>query len=430
MGFRFPRLFSAGNKARERKRRAVVTGIGVLSPIGIGRDEFWQNLLAAKTGVDRISLIDASGFPSQIGAEVKNFRAEDFVSSRKARHYSRPTLFALAGFQLAKKDAGIEHFDPYRTDVILGTATSEFGEFERQIFRSSSSGRHYSAGAFEPQVLARIFINGPACAIALEDKIQGLVTTLSSACASALNAIGIAVQRIQDNRAEVVIAGGTDCGINYFSLNSFCATDSLATNNDSPEEALCPFDQRHTKSVLGEAAAIFIVEELQHALARGVQPYAEIVSYRQENENTNELYLLDKSGERWARVIRYVVEQGGGVPEIICAHGPSDALIDAVESKALRSALGARLTSIPVTSVKGSVGSPLGAAGGLQLAMGLLALKHKVLPPTYNYKIPDPNCPLDVVSKPSRVPKLANALINGHGFGGVNTALMLREVRV
>ena len=418
-------------KSRRKKtaRKVVITGIGIVSPIGIGVEEFWENLLEGKSGIDTIRQIDAESFPSQIAGEVVDFeaRAKHLLTKRQAKYYSRVCQFASAAFALAKKDANLNYFDPYRTDVILGSATSALAEFDRQVFRNPTAGREWVEGAFESQVLGRVFMNGPACAIALMEDIQGHVTTLSSACASSLNALGLAAERLKDGRCDIAITGGADCGINYFSLNSFCATESLATCNDVPGDALCPFDKRRTKSVLGEGAAIFILEDERHAKARGARIYAEVSSFSQNYENTNELYLLDRTGKRWARTIRNAIEQGSKSKiDFIAAHAPSDELIDEVEALAFKEAIGEKVSNIPVSSIKGSVGSALGAAGGLQLAAAALAVRTGWLHPTRNFKVPDPKVPLKVITAKKKTNPQA-VLVNAHGFGGVNVSVLLER---
>ncbi|MBN8549119.1 MAG: beta-ketoacyl-[acyl-carrier-protein] synthase family protein [Deltaproteobacteria bacterium] len=405
----------------------VITGVGIVSPIGIGKEIFWKNLVEGKTGIDRISLFDASSFPSQIAGEVRDFEPRAFLNEKQISYYSRATQFAFAAARLAKADAGIKCFDPMRTDVVIGAGASSFEFVDEQVFRNPYAGRAYVAGTFDPRGIAKYSINLPACAIAFAEQIRGYTVTLSTACASGLTAIGTAMERITSGLSDVAIAGAADCAVNHFTLNLFSAADFLNTQNDCPDTALCPFDRRHTKSVLAEGAGIFVFEELAHALDRGAPIYAELSEFSQQYENQNEFFGMDKSGKRWSETILAVTKNGKILPEYVNAHGTSDRQMDIIETSALMHAFGERAAQIPVSSIKGNIGSPFGAAGALQLATAALAIHKKELPPNYNYRMPDPECNLRLDSFRPRT-KIKNALVNSHGFGGVNASLFVREL--
>lgn len=411
------------------KRRVVITGLGVVSPVGIGKDRFWDSLLNGRSGIRTISRFDASSFPSQIAAEVPDFDPSLYLSEKQIRSYSRSTQFAYAAAQLATKDANIEFFDPFRTDVIIGAGSSSFEFVDEQVFSSPTAGKSYVEGAFDPLGIGKYNINSPACAIAADYKIQGFVCTVSTACASGLTAIANAVTRIQDNRADVVLTGASDCAVNHFTLNLFSSAGFLNTMNDCPEDSMCPFDLRRTRSVLGEAAGILILEDYTHALLRGARIYAEVLGFHHEYENVDELFKTDRTGEKWGATIREAVKNTDCV-DYINAHGTSDVNLDAIETKALRSALGSdAVHNIPTTSIKGSIGSPFAAAGALQVVATSLALQQKRIPPSYNYRVFDPECDLKVTRMPEATRKLSKALVNGHAYGGVNATLVLGEVK-
>ncbi len=415
------------NSSPDSKRKVVITGIGVISPIGIGKREFYRNLRLSKTGVDRISYFDASGFPSQLAAEVKNFDPRVFLNKGQVKRFSRVTQFACAAASLAFDDSQLKDIDPSRTDAILGSASCAFDEVNKQIFRNPTAGKEWVDGSFQKTSLGLVNMGAPACAVSLMFQLKGHVTTLSSACASGLNAVGIASERIEDGRADIAFAGGVDCAVNHFTLNIFSAAGALNTFNEDPEKALCPFDERRTRSVLAEGAAVFILEEKNHALARSARIYCEVDTFVQEYENINELYMLDLSGKNWASTIEKTVQDCKDRIGFINAHAPSDFEVDMVESRALMSVFKDCKAKLPVSSIKGSTGSALGAAGALQLASSALTLESKIIPPNYNYLYPDPECDLNITTSELKVPDLSHVLINSHGFGGVNISMVVKE---
>jgi 3-oxoacyl-(acyl-carrier-protein) synthase len=252
---------------------------------------------------------------------------------------------------------------------------------------------------------------------------------MSTACASGLTALCTGIDRIKSGAADTVITGGADAAVNHFTLNLFCSAGFLNTENDNPDKALCPFDLRRTRSVLGEGACIVIIEELDHAIARGAPIYCEIVGYHQEYENFDEMFKTDLSGTRWSEVIKRAIEMSGEKIDYINAHGTSDASLDAVESRAIRKALEKEdVLAITTSSIKGAVGSPFAAAGAMQIAATCFALQRRLIPPNRNYKIIDPDCRLRIAALPVRPKKLHQALVNGHAYGGVNVSLVLREM--
>lgn len=410
----------------QRTRRAVITGLGVVSPVGIGVNAFWHGLMQARTGLRKIQTFDVSSFPTQLAAQIDDFQASTFLSERQQRYFSRGTQMALVATRMALRDALFADLDPIRTDVVIGAAISSFEEIESQVYGSPSSLKRFEKGVVEPTGMIRAFINAPAAAIALESGAKGYVTTVSSACTSALNAVATAAQRIKDGHADVAITGGVETPITRIILNAYCAANFLTHSHD-PETALCPFDKRRTKSALGEGAAIFILEEEQHAIARGVEIYAEVSSFAQATENVNELFMMDRTGAAWAEVMKQAL--AGRVPSAINAHGPSDTHIDRTEANALRIAIGRQAERIPVFSIKGSVGSGMASAGALQVAAGALAVKHHEIPPVFNYREHDEECGLSCTRERMQI-DLDTLLINAHGIGGTNASLVLTRFSI
>jgi 3-oxoacyl-[acyl-carrier-protein] synthase II len=406
------------------KRRVVITGIGVVSPLGTGLDKFWNNLLAGKTGIGPISLFDASTFPCRIAAEVKDFEPEKFLGTRQMRYYSRGTQFICAAFDMARQDANISHFDPYRTDVIMGTAISSFGVIEEEILKRPDGIAEYK-GVSDPSAMFKAIVSAPATAVALMAETQSYVTTVSSACTSGINAFGLAYERIALGDATTAICGGVDTPINRLVLASFCVANFLTQNNDV-DDAVCPFDERHTKSVLCEGAGVFILEELEQARARRAPIYAEVTGFNQETENLNELFLPDKSGDRWARAIAKTV--AGKKIEHVNAHAPSDVFIDRIEAKALTQVFGSRKKTL-VSSIKGSVGGNFTPAGVFQIASAAMTIKTGVIPPACNFKYPDPECRLNIPKASKSARKISSVLVNTRGVGSFNSSLLLEKTK-
>ncbi|MBE7436940.1 MAG: beta-ketoacyl-[acyl-carrier-protein] synthase family protein [Spirochaetales bacterium] len=401
--------------------RPVVTGVGIVSPIGTGQDAFWAALLAGRTGVRKISLFDATHYPTRIAAEVPDLDEweEKLLSARQRNHFSRAARMALIAYKLAHVDSGLREFDPFRTAVVTGSASIAFEVLEEQIRRSSSALLDFSQGEMEPLSMLRTVMSAPTNAIALDAGIEGYSTTVTNACASALSAIALGADRIRRDEAEVVIAGGVDAPITPIVLNAHCAARLLTTNNEDPETVLEPFDMRRTKPVLGEGSAYLILEDRERALARGARIYAEIGGYAQMQENMNEIFPMDRSGSKWAACLKAAGTEG---VSHISAHGPSDRIIDRTENLALKTAFGERAQSLFITSIKGAVGSGMASASALQVAAAVLSLKHQMIPPIYNYKEPDPECDLRYIPEAMSA-RIKTILLSSHGLGGINCAL-------
>ncbi len=414
-------------------RVPVITGIGVVSPIGTGTGKFWENLNKSVSGIGRISLFDPSHFPSQIAAEVKDFDPAEHLTKTQRKNFSRATAFAVAAAQMSMLDAGAPTIDPYRTDVLIGSAVSGYDRVQEDLIAKSLARGEtelYQPGAIDPLAMLKSFIHAPASAVALRYSVKGYVSTISTACSSGLNAIGQAAERIRSGLCDSALAGGVDTPITRFFLAGYCAANFLTTENQAGTEALCPFDRRRTGAALGEGSAVFLIEEKRQALARGARIYCEVAAFQQENENVNEVYLSDRSGNAWAQMLRNLLDKlGSRQIDHINAHGPSDIWIDKLEARALHKAFPTEAAEIPTTSIKGQVGSGMASAGVFQVAAGALTLLHGVIPPVFNYREPDPECDLNLKRTPKHRP-LRQVLINGHAVGGINAALVLRKHNV
>lgn len=408
-------------------RRCVVTGIGVVSPVGIGKEEFFENLMAGKTGVGKITRFDTSAFANKIAAEIKDFDPTKYMKKTHAKYLALGAQYACAAFKLASQDANVGYFDPYRTDVVLGGASSGLDILSENVFNEKADTKKMQIDMNQLSML-KIFINAPASAVAFMAKTKGYVTTISSACSSAMNAVGLGRDRILANQCDMVIVGGVDAPINPLVLNGYCAADFLTSNEDP--KSLRPFDKNHDKAILGEGSAVFILEELNSALARNATIYGEITSFAQANENMNIIFSADKSGQSWSEVITRAITGKDGLKSIdyINAHGPSDKTIDNVELKALQLSLRENLDNISITSIKGVVGSGMASAGAFQIASSLMSLKTGQIPPSLNFEETENEYKSIHISRTAETQqKIKNVLINGHAIGGTNASLIIEE---
>lgn len=361
-------------------RRAVVTGLGLLAANGNSTEEFFRNLLACRSGVATISLFDASEFKCQIAGEVKNFTPEQFgvASPAKVRRMARHTQFALAAVQMALADAGLtKGFAPAMpVPVIVGVSTSGIDVLEGLADRMSARGPARVA----PYTLAFAQPHAVASAIAASLEFDVRTQTISTACQAGLDAIATAAHLVRSGKTDIAIAGGADAAVTPWTCATFSVSGLLSLRNDDPARASRPFDRDRDGGVLAEGSGVVVIESLEHALGRGVEPYLEIKGYGTSVDCNG-----DDAGTNLYRSMFDAIANAGRRPEdvdYICAHGPSDPTIDRVESAMIKRVLGeARARCVPISSIKGVTGNPLSAAGPLELAACALAIRHGVIPP-------------------------------------------------
>ncbi|MCB1175147.1 MAG: hypothetical protein KDK39_16350, partial [Leptospiraceae bacterium] len=315
-------------------RRAVITGIGVVSPIGIGRSQFWSALQTSQSGMTRISLFDASDFPCQVAAEIQDFQPTDYMTPRAAKSVSRSTQFGIAAWQLALQDSGLDPYDARNSNVIMGTAIDSHESINQEIARHPALLQKYEM--VDPLLVQKVFIGGPASAVAAQAGCEGYVSTVSTACTSGINAMGQALRHIQTGQSRIVIAGAAEAPITRLIVMGFCSSGFFIDEKDDPLNCLKPFDKGRRKCAPGEGSVVFIVEDAAYATARGARVYCEIEDFAQQNEN-KAMFLPDKSGKIWAETIARVA--GGQKVDHINAHGISDQLRDKIESMAIETAL-------------------------------------------------------------------------------------------
>jgi len=410
-------------------RRVVITGYGVISPIGIGIDDFWNSLASGKSGISKVSSFDASQFSTQICAEVKNFQPEKYIDKKKIRKMDRFSQLAFATAKIAIEDAklDIKKEDPFRVGVIVGSGIGGLSTVaaEHKVLLEKGPRR------VSPFMIPMLITNIAAGEIAIAYNIQGPNYSLSSACATSNHTVGDALRLIHYGDADVIIAGGSEAAVTPLGLAGFCSARALSTRNDDPEHASRPFDKERDGFVMGEGAGIVILESLDHALSRGASIRAELIGYGA----TNDAYHItapSPDGKSAARAISNALADGGVKPQevdYINAHGTSTPLNDKVETLAIKKVFGDYAYKIPVSSNKSMIGHLLGAAGVVELIATILSMEKEMVPPTINYEFPDPECDLDYVPNKARPKKINIALSNSLGFGGHNATLVVRKYR-
>jgi len=409
------------------QNRVIVSGIGVVTPIGIGREDFWNGLLAGRNGISRITLFDPSGFRSQMAGEVKDFHAEDWIDRKLARRMDRFTHFALVAADLAMKDAGLDvfPFDGCRAGVIIGSGIGGMQTIENAHAEMLANGPR-SLGPF---VVSRVLINTAACMVSITHGLKGPLSAPSVACSTGSNAIGDAYRILERGDADIMLAGGTEASLSPLPFGAFCATRAMSARNDDPERASRPFDKNRDGFVMGEGAGVVVLERLDHALRRDAPIYAELAGYG----NTADAYHLtapDPEGDGMVRAMREALRDAGvAVSDIgyINAHGTSTILNDKTESAAVLKVFGDHALRLKMSSIKSMIGHLLAASGAVEFAATVLSVSTGRIPPTINYEQPDPDCPLDYVTRGVEAIELGVAMSQSFGFGGGNACLIVKN---
>ncbi|UCD15967.1 MAG: beta-ketoacyl-ACP synthase II [Candidatus Omnitrophota bacterium] len=412
------------------KRRVVVTGCGIVSPVGIGEHLFWDSLLNARSGIGNITHFDASKFDSQIAGEVKDFLPPAFLSVKDVRKTARFVQFALAAADQALGGSGldIEKEDPYRLGVIIGSGIGSLETVEREYRNLTEKGPK----KISPFLIPRLITNEAAGLVAIQFSLKGINFCTVTACASGAHAIGEAYRAIENSKADMMVCGGTEAAIVPLGVGGFCSLKALSTRNNEPQRASRPFDRDREGFVMAEGAAVVVLEELEHAKRRGSRIYAELCGYGA----TCDAYHITAphpEGESAAKAMGLALKEGGfGIEEkgYINAHGTSTKLNDSMETRAIRKVFGSHAKDVNVSSTKSMMGHTLGAAGAIEFVVCCLTVKNKVIPPTINYENPDPECDLNYTpNKAVTAPLLKYALSNSLGFGGHNASLLVKEFR-
>ncbi|TEU11219.1 MAG: beta-ketoacyl-[acyl-carrier-protein] synthase II [Anaerolineales bacterium] len=408
-------------------QRAVITGLGAITPIGLTVEEFWANLRAGVSGAGPITAFDTTGFPVRIACEVKDFDPKAYMDFKLVKRTHQATQFAIAASQMALTDAGltIDGSDATSVGVVMNTGGGGIGDMEGGTKTLLAKGPRSISPFFLPSVMP----NAVSCLVSMVSGAKGPVITSTIACASGNYAFLEALRLLRLGEARVVIAGGTESLTFPLILAALGRMGPLSSQNDDPQHACRPFDKNRDGFVFGEGAAVMVVETEEHARQRGAHIYAEVAG----GAITSDAYHItapDPSGDGAAWAMRLALENARMAPEEIdClfAHGTATPLNDAVETRAIKKAFGDHAYQLAVSATKSMVGHTLGAAGAVSALAAVLAIRDGVIPPTTNYETPDPECDLDYVPNVARQQKVNATMINGFGFGGQNVAVIIRK---
>jgi 3-oxoacyl-[acyl-carrier-protein] synthase II len=408
-------------------RRVVLTGVGIVSPLGIGTQTNWKALLEGQSGIRLISKFDVSDYTSKIAGEVKDFDPFQFIEKKEARKMDPFIQYAMVAAQLAVEDSGIPlaTLEGDKCGVYIGSGIGGIGSIEdtHNILLEKGPGR------VSPFFLVSTIINEAAGQVSIKYKAKGPNSASATACTTGTHAIGDSFRIIARGDADIMIAGGSEAPITPLGLAGFCAMRALSLRNDAPEKASRPFDAQRDGFVMGEGAGVLILEELQAALRREAKIYAEILGYGMSGDAYH-VTAPCMDGDGAYRAMKRAVEDAGvSLEEIdyINAHGTSTPFNDKIETLAIKKLFGAHASKIGINSTKSMTGHLLGAAGGVEAGITSLCLKDQIMPPTVNYEYPDPECDLDYVPNKARPAEIRYAMSNSFGFGGTNGALLFRR---
>jgi 3-oxoacyl-[acyl-carrier-protein] synthase II len=409
------------------ERRAVITGMGAITPLGLSAEEFWQGLREGRSGAGPLTRVDGTNYPTKIAAEVNDFDPEKYMDRREARRMARFSQMGVAAASQAIAGAGLklDEEDRTRIGVVLGNGNGGYPEIDATM-RTIAANR---GTRIDPLYLPKTLPNMAASQISLQFGIKGYNSTVTTACAAGTQAMGDATDLIRRGRADVMITGGTEAGISELGLAAFSIMRALSTRNDEPEKASRPFDAERDGFVCCEGAAIFVLESLEHARARGVPILAEIIGYG-ASADAYHLVVPCADGEGAARAMRWALEDAGVRLEdvdYINAHGTSTPLNDASETNAIKQLFGEQAYRVPISSTKSMIGHGLGASGALESVACVKTLQTGIIHPTINYEHPDPECDLDYVPNVAREADVRIILKNSFGFGGQNACLVFKR---
>ncbi len=408
-------------------RRVVITGIGLVSPLGVGTEPSWQAMLAGRSGVSRITAFDASAFSCRIAAEVRGFEPERWVERREIKKMGRFIPFAIAAADMALQASRLKVTpdNAERVGVFIGSGIGGFEVLEREFETLLSHGPKRISPFFIPAII----INLAAGNVSIRVGAKGPNSATATACATGAHAIGDSYRIIQRGDAEAMICGGSEAPICRMGIGGFAAMRALSTRNEEPERASRPWDKNRDGFVVGEGAGILVLEELEHARARGAPILAELVGYGMSADAFH-ITAPSEDGDGACRVMQSALRDAGLEPSVVDyvnAHGTSTEVGDKVETLALKRCFGEHAYKLAVSSTKSMTGHLLGGAGGFEAGVTILAIRDQIAPPTINYEVPDPDCDLDYVPNQARPMRIHYALSNSFGFGGTNGCLIFKR---
>ncbi len=407
--------------------RVAITGLGVITSIGAGKEAFWDALRSGRCGIKRVQKFDASPYPTQFAAQLNGFDFGPYIDQKWSRRMDLTSQMAVAAAKMAVKDArlDLDQQDRQRVGVVVGTAMAghAFMLEQHDVYKEKGPMR------INPFTALTVFPDAPASFISIELGLYGPSFSLATACSSALDAVGYAFNAIRKGELDVILMGGAEATVFPQAFSAFCMLRAMSQRNDDPERASRPFDKERDGFVLGEGGGMLILENLDHARQRGAHVYAEIVGFGM----TCDAYHMtapEPSGRQASRAIQLALKDAGVEPadiDYINAHGTSTPLNDKTETLVIKQVFGQHAFRVPISATKSMIGHLIGAAGAVELIATTLALEHQIIPPTINYEIPDPECDLDYVPNVARKATINIALKNSFGFGGKNSALVVKR---
>jgi 3-oxoacyl-[acyl-carrier-protein] synthase II len=409
------------------ERRVVVTGMGLITPLGETVETFWDNVSSSKSGIVTVKSFDTSGFGVDIGGECSGFNPETYIDKRTVNRLDRNTQFALAASREAVKMSGLDlaREDLSRLGVTIGSGIGGIAEMETQHNRLRDRGPT-KVSAF---TIPKLMLNASAAWVSIEYGARGLTSAVATACASATHALGDGFNAIRHDEADIMISGGTEAALTALGLSAFAAMKALSTRNDDPQGASRPFDRDRDGFVMGEGAGLLVLEELEHARRRGANILCEVTGYGYSSD-AGHITQPSESGEGASAAMGRALRSARINPDqvdYINAHGTSTPLGDAAETMAIKNTFGSHAHRLCVSSTKSMIGHLLGASGGVEAITTIMAIRNSVAPPTINLENPGEGCDLDYVPKTARDCRIIHALSNSFGFGGHNACLLLRR---
>ncbi len=410
------------------QRKVVVTGLGIISALGNNIDDYWSSLVAGKSGIGKVTRFDATSYPTQVGSEVSDFDAADFMDPKEARRNDRYTQFAVAATRLALSDASLDPgtVDPARMGVLIGSGIGGMETIEEQSFRLFERGPR----KVSPFMIPALIANMASGVVAIEINARGPNFGIVSACATGSHSIGESLHMIRSGRADVMIAGGSEAAITRLGYAGFCSMKAMSTHfNDTPEKSSRPFDAKRDGFVMGEGAGVLILESEESARARGARIYCEVAGYAASCD-AHHITMPDPEGKGLAEALVWSLQDAGVSADdvdYINAHGTSTKYNDKFETLAVRKVFGEAADRLIMSSTKSMTGHLLGAAGGIEAAACCKAIESGVVPPTINYEEPDPDCDIDCAPNKAVERDVKIAISNNLGFGGHNTSVVFRK---
>ncbi|NLY46327.1 MAG: beta-ketoacyl-ACP synthase II [Tissierella sp.] len=408
-------------------RRVVITGLGAVTPVGIGKDEFWSSLIQGKSGIGPITRFDTENFSTKIAAELKDFNPEDFLDKKEAKRMDKFAQYAVAAAKLAIEDGNIDldTVDRNNVGVIFGTGIGGVETFEAEHSKLLNRGPNRVSPLFIPMMIS----NMGTAQISMNLGLKGSTMTITTACASGTHAIGESFRMIKNGNMDMVLTGGAEASITPISVAGFCSMKALSTRNGDYDKACRPFDKERDGFIMGEGAGVLVLEELNHALNRGATIYGEIVGYGSTSDAFH-ITQPDPEAIGAANAMKFALEEGEVAKEeigYINAHGTSTYFNDKLETLAIKNLFKEHAYNINISSTKSMTGHLLGAAGGIEAIAAVLALKTSIIPPTINYENPDEECDLNYTPNKAVERNIEYALSNSLGFGGHNASLLFKK---